>query len=152
MSGSSRVETMSEFFHLLSESACMNFEVNPDDPGYERRWHEEWRAEASVWLERMKPILEHRFAALAAQPDPEWPLAKHDERFPLWSPYGDPKEPPPWRVEFYGPGGPGATRLTVAFERLPSAAAWERFQRELTKDLAMFDSVDREIRPEDAPS
>jgi hypothetical protein len=35
--------------------------------------------------------------------------------------------------------GPGMTTITVAFSRLPSEPARERFKRELIKDVAMLD-------------
>jgi len=121
----------------------MNFAQDPDDPGFEQRWHREWMEEGARWLERVKPILHRRFERLAADPDPEWPLVPIEEGFPLWSPYRAPSAPPPWRVGFVGMSGPGMTTITVAFSRLPPEAARERFKRELIQDLALPDPEKR---------
>jgi hypothetical protein len=139
MSGSSRVDFRSEYYHLTADSPIMNFSSrNP--PGYETRWHREWQEKAALWLERVKPILEQRFVMLAAEPDPEWSLQKYDERFPLWNSYGDPKEPLPWRVGFSGMRGPhGTAEVLIAFSRMPSEEARKRLKQELIKDLAMLD-------------
>jgi len=139
MSGSTRVELTSEYFQLSTESPCMNFHFNPDDPGFETRWHQKWKEKGYAWLQRLKPILEQRFAMLAAQPDPERPLVRYEERFPLWNPYHAPEEPPPWRVRFVGMSGPGISHVTVAFSQMPTEAARERFKLELVKDVAMLD-------------
>ena len=146
MSGSSRIDFRSEYYRLSSESPCMNFSsANPE--GYEQRWHQQWQEKAAVWLERMKPILEQRFAMLAVESDPDWPLQKYDERFPLWNSYKDPKEPPPWRVGFSTMSGPGGmTEVIVAFSRMPSEEARKRFKEELVKDFAMIDSMEGGLR------
>jgi hypothetical protein len=140
MSGSSRVEATSEDYHLSSESPCMNFHHRPEDPGQEMRWHREWKKEGKVWLRRVKPVLEQRFAMLVAQPDPDWPIVRYDEAFPLWNPYHPPESPPPWRLGFMGMNGPGITQVTIAFSRMPSEAACERLKQELIKDVAILDS------------
>jgi hypothetical protein len=139
MSGSSRVDFRSDYYQVCTESACMNFAFNPKVPDQEQRWHRTWMEKGARWLERVKPILEHRFATLAASPDPDWPLVKLEDRYPLWNDYRAPETPPPWRVEFAGMSGPGMTTITVAFSRLPSEPARERFKRELIKDVAMLD-------------
>jgi hypothetical protein len=143
MSGSSQVDFRSDYYQVRSESACMNFALNPNDPGHEERWHRNWVEKGARWLDRVKPILEQRFAMLAASPDPEWPLVKIEERFPLWNDYRDPETPPPWRVDFVGLSGPGMTTITVAFSRLPSEEARKRFKQELIKDVAMLDQPRR---------
>ncbi|HZE98036.1 MAG TPA: hypothetical protein VE981_13485 [Planctomycetota bacterium] len=141
MSGWSRVEFQSEYFELRSDSACMNFVLNPADPGYEQRWHQSWKEKGERWLAQVRPILEQRFAMLAAQPDPEWPLVKYDPKLPLWRSYLVPERPPPWRVSFLGLSGPGSTEIDVAFSALPSESARERFKQELVKDLALLDEM-----------
>jgi hypothetical protein len=128
MSGSSRVELTSEYFHLSSESPCMNFATEHNEPGYEMRWHREWKENGEAWLERVRPILEQRFVMLAAVPDPDWPIVK-------WNPDG----PQPVRVGFIGMGGPGMTQVTIAFSSMPSEAARERLKQELIKDVAMVE-------------
>jgi hypothetical protein len=139
MSGSSKVQLTSEYFHLSSESPCMNFAYNPGDPGHEGRWHSDWKRNGDRWLERAKPILEQRFVMLAAAPDPDWPIVKYDERFPLWNPYRKPDRPPPWRVGFVGMAGPGMTQVTIAFSSMPAEEARERLQKALIKDVAMIE-------------
>lgn len=126
MSGSSKVEVTSTYFHLSSESACMNFEFNPDDPDYEMRWHRGWKEKGDAWIERVKPILEQRFEWLAAQPDPDWPIVKYDPRHSLC-------------LGFVGMGGPGMTQVTVSFSAMPSDAARERLRQELVKDVAIVE-------------
>src|SRR5437868_3073927 len=111
MSGSSRVDFQSEYYHVSSESPCMNFHFDPEHPGQEGEWHRHWKENAAAWLERVKPILEQRFALLAAQPDPDWPLVKYEDRFPKWNPYGKPESPLPWRLGFLGMNGPGMTEV-----------------------------------------
>jgi hypothetical protein len=88
----------------------------------------------------VKPILEQRFAMLAAQPDPDWPLVKYEDRFPKWNPYVKPEPPPPRRLGFLGMNGPGMTEVTIAFSRMPSEVARERFKQELIKNVALLDS------------
>ena len=139
MSGSSKVELTSEYFHLSSESPCMNFHHDPQDPGQEGRWHRDWKENGDAWLQRVKPVLEQRFAWLAAQPDPDWSIVKYDPRFPLWTEYRKPDEPPPWRVGFLGMSGPGMTQVTIAFSAMPSQPARERLKQELIKDVAMVE-------------
>jgi len=139
MSGSSKVELTSVYFHLSSESACMNFAHNPADPGFEGRWHREWKENGDAWLKRVTPILEQRFGMLAAAPDPDWAIVKYDPRVPLWTPYRKPDSPPPWRVGFVGMGGPGMTQVTIAFSTMPSEEAKERLKQELIKDVAMIE-------------
>ena len=139
MSGSSQVEHRSESYRVRTESACMNFALNADDPGHEERWHRNWAEKGARWLERLNPILEQRFAMLAASPDPEWPLLRIEDCYPLWNDYRAPEAPPPWRVEFVGMSGPGMTTITVAFSRLPPEPARDRLERELIKDVAMLD-------------
>jgi hypothetical protein len=82
---------------------------------------------------------------LAANPDPEWPILKYDGKIPRWNPYEKPPPPPPWRLEFCGMSGPGSTRVTIGFSRMPSDEAKERLKQELIKDVAMLDSECREI-------
>jgi hypothetical protein len=139
MSGSSQVEHRSDYYRVRTESACMNFAVVREDPGQEERWHRNWTEKAATWLARLTPILEQRFAMLAAEPDPDWPLVKLEDCFPLWNSYRAPETPPPWRVAFVGMSGPGMTEVTVAFSRLPSEPARDRLKRELIKDVAMLD-------------
>lgn len=139
MSGSTRVCHTSEWYRVSSESPCMNFVLNPEDPGFEQRWHREWRQKGEAWLEQVKPILEQRFAMLAANPDPEWPILKYDEAIPRWNPYQKPSPPPPWRLEFLGMNGPGMTMVAIAFSAMPSDEAKERLKQELIKDVAMLD-------------
>ena len=141
MSGSSRVERTSEFFHISSESPCMNFATEHNEPGYEMRWHREWTENGDAWLKQVAPILEQRFSWLSAQPDPDWPIVKYDARFPLWNEYRKPDAPPPWRVGFIGMTGPGMTQITVAFSSMPSEAARERLKQELIKDVAMIGEI-----------
>ena len=141
MSGSSRVDVRSHYFHLSSESPCMNFAMDPEHPDQEQRWHRSWMERGKAWLEQVKPILEQRFALLTSQPDPEWPLVPYEERFPLWNPYAPPTPPPPWRVEFIGMSGPGMTAVQVAFSTFPSEAARERFRQELIKDVALIEQM-----------
>ncbi len=143
MSGSSRVDFQSEYYHLSAESACMNFSSgNP--PGYEQRWHQNWKAKAETWLAQATPILEQRFTMLAAVPDPDWPVGKYGKQLPVWRSYENLKPEQPCRVEFVGMNGPGMTTITVAFSRLPSEEARERFKQELIKDLAMLDQQGKE--------
>jgi hypothetical protein len=145
MSGSSRVEYRSTYYHLSSESPCMNFHYDPEHPDQEGSWHRQWKENGAAWLERVKPILEQRFAMLAAQPDPDWPILKYDDAFPRWNAYQAPPAPPPWRLEFMGMNGPGMTQVVVAFSRMPSEEARERFKQELIKDVAMLDSQEGAI-------
>ena len=139
MSGSSKVELTSAYFHLSSESPCMNFHYDPADPGQEGRWHQEWKQDGKAWLQRVRPILEQRFEMLAAAPDPDWPIVKYDPGFPLWNPYRAPEGPPPWRVGFIGMSGPGMTQVTIAFLSMPSEEARERLKQELIKDVAIVE-------------
>ncbi len=146
MSGYSRVDVQGEYYHLLSESPCMNFS-SENPPGSEVRWHQEWKEKAAAWMDRIKPILERRFAMLTAAPDPDWPLQKYDARLPLWNSYRDPEVPPPWRAGFTCKGGPeGMSEVIVAFSRMPSEEARTRFKRELMKDFAMLDFQERRLR------
>ncbi|MBI3856992.1 MAG: hypothetical protein HY293_14995 [Planctomycetes bacterium] len=135
MSGSSRVEQTSVYFHLSSETPCLNFATNPDDPGHEQRFHREWTEKATEWLVRARLLLDQRFSLLAAAPDPEWPIVAYEERYPLWRSYRPPETPPPWRLNFLGMNGPGLTQVTIAFSRLPSEEAKERLKQELVKVL-----------------
>lgn len=137
MSGSSKVEATSRYFHLSSESPCMNFATRPEDPGQEGRWHREWKEHGAAWLERAKPILEERFASLAAQ----WPIVAYDGRLPLWTEHRTPEAPPPWRVGFVGMSGPGMTQVTVAFSALPDEPARERFRQELIDDFTRMERI-----------
>jgi hypothetical protein len=139
MSGSSKVQLTSEYFHLSSESPCMSFAYNPDDPGHEGRWHRDWKKNGDAWLARVTPILEQRFAMLAAAPDPDWPILKYDGKYWLWNPYTTPAPPPPWRVGLVGMSGPGMTQVTIAFSSMPSEEARERLKQELIKDVAMLE-------------
>jgi hypothetical protein len=142
VSGSSRVDLACEYFHLRSETPCLNFAPHPDDPGFETRFHRDWKESASAWLDPVKPILEQRFSMLAASPDPEWPLLTYDEERPLWHEGAVPETPPPWRVSFHGMNGPGLTEVTVLFAALPTSEARERFRQELIKDVALPGSLD----------
>jgi hypothetical protein len=146
MSGSSRIDFRGEYYHLSSESPCMNFS-SQNPPGTEQRWHQQWKEQAAAWLERVKPILEQRFSMLADAPDPDWPLQKYDEGFPRWNSYKDPKEPLPWRVGFSSMRGPsGVTEVLVAFSRMPSEEARKRFKQELEKDFAMIEPMEGGLR------
>jgi hypothetical protein len=147
MSGSSRVDARSDYFHLSSESPCMNFAMHPDYPDQEQNYHQSWRERGNTWLERAKPILAQRFASLAAQPDPGLPFVKYDETYPLWNSYRAPETPPPWRVGFIGMSGPGSTEVVVAFSSLPSEGARERFRQLLIQDLAGAEAPKPELKP-----
>jgi hypothetical protein len=139
MSGSSKVELTSTYFHVSSESPCMNFATEHNDPGFEQRWHRDWKANGDAWLVRVTPILEQRFEWLAAQLDPDWPIMKYDPGLPLWTNYRKPDTPPPWRIGFVGMGGPGMTQVTIAFSSMPCEEARERLKQELIKDVAMIE-------------
>jgi hypothetical protein len=142
MSGSSRVDFTSESYRVVIDSPVMNFSVRANPPGTEQKWHREWQANATIWLERLKPILEQRFSLRPDSSDPDWPLVPYDERFPLWSSSGDPKAPPPWRYSFGSMKGPrGTTEVIVAVSRPLTAEARDRFKRELEKDFAMIEPL-----------
>ena len=138
MSGSSKVDFSSEYYHVSSESPCMNFHYDPDHPGQEMEWHRSWMERGAAWLEAVKPILEQRFRMLAADPDPDWPIVRYDEAVPVWHEWLKPA--PPFRLGFSGMNGPGMTQVLITFSRLPSEAARERLKQELIKDVAMLDA------------
>jgi hypothetical protein len=139
MSGSSKVQFTSTYYHVSSESPCMNFHHDPDHPNHEMEWHRSWKEHGDRWLEQVKPILEQRFQMLTASPDPEWPIVKYDERYWMWNTYQKPPPPLPWRIGFMGMAGPGMTQVTIAFSSMPTEEARERLKQELIKDVAMVE-------------
>jgi hypothetical protein len=146
MSGCSSVDLRSENYFVRAESPIMNFS-SQNPPGTEMRWHQNWKQEAAAWLQRAKPILDHRLAMLIAEPDPDWALVRYEDHYPLWMPGTEPKQSLPWRVGFTSMKGPrGMTEVVVAFSKMPTEEARRRFKGELDKDFAMLKPEGRALQ------